>query len=113
MPTPVVSANKMTNFKIESENPNVSAGKDFGIDEHRISRLRAHLSAEEMLHALIKNPEWLASLAKTSADLLSYQELLNQWQAAGYPDLKAWQAEENPVPLPTTFGQAISISQNS
>jgi hypothetical protein len=66
-----------------------------------------------MLHALIKNPEWLASLAKTNADLLSYQELLTQWQAAGYPDLKAWQAKESLAPLPEALGKAISISQNS
>jgi hypothetical protein len=101
------------NFKGKSENPNGAAGTDFHIDEHRISALRSRLRSEDMLHALIKNPEWLASLAKTNADLLSYQELLSQWQAAGYPDLKAWQAKESLAPLPEALGKAISISQNS
>jgi hypothetical protein len=97
------SASKL---KTESENPHGAVDKDLGIDECRISELRARLRNEELLHALIRNPEWLASLAKKSADLRSYQELLSQWQDDGCPDLESWLAKGSPMPSRTTPAQA-------
>jgi hypothetical protein len=98
------SASKL---KSESESPHGAVGKAFRIDERRISQLRAQIRNEELLHALIRNPEWLESLAKTSADLRSYQELLSQWQADGCPDLESWLAQEFPM-----LSQAVPAQSN-
>jgi hypothetical protein len=84
-------------LKNESEDQDVSADTGSGIDERRISRLRARLRSEEMLHALLKNPQWLESLAKTTDHLKAYQELLDQWQSDGCPDLESWLAKDSPM----------------
>jgi hypothetical protein len=97
----------------ESENRHEVEQKVMGFDEGRISRLRVRLRSEELFHALIRNPEWLESLAKTSDDLRSYQELLDQWQVAGYPNLKSSPAKGCPVPFDQAPLKAIDSTPHS
>jgi hypothetical protein len=100
---------------MQSESENLHAGLegDRGIDKQRISQLRARLRSEDLFHALLKNPEWLSSLAKTSDDLRSYQELLSQWQSAGCPDLESWLAKGSPAPLDQAPVKAVYNTPDS
>ena len=97
----------------ESENLHAGLEEGRGIDKHRISQLRARLRSEDLFHAPLRNPEWLASLAKTSDDLRSYQELLDQWQVAGYPNLKSWLVKGCPVPFHQAPVKAIDSTPHS